>query len=193
MTKLLWEILVPTSWNTKKPIRTRHHKEWDKRVRAIANGLTILHPAKGHWVCPEDNVLHEERMIPVRIWCTEDQINQIMDMTAEHYKQKAIMAYCVASNVKLRDYTVPFLKPKKDPSILAQARTLKAKMGDYSELYIVEARIKTDDDFMLSERHFSGPEVEWTDHLRITRKQANAIKKAGICDDWFNCLTENHR
>lgn len=193
--KLLWEILVPTCWNTKKPIRTRHHKEWDKRVRLISRGMTILHPAKGHWISPE-GVLHEERMIPVRLWCTKAEIEKIMDMTANHYKQEAVMAYCVASDVMVKNYLTPDAKKpktKREPSILAQARSLVAKMGQYSELYIVASRIKSDDDFMLSERHFSGPEVDWTDHLPITRKQAVAIKKAGICDDWFNCIKEAHR
>lgn len=130
MTKLLWEVLVPTCWNDKKPIRTRHHKEWDKRVRKLANGLTILHPAKGHWINPE-GVLHEERMIPVRVWCTKDQIEKIMDMTAQHYKQEAVMAYCVASDVMIKDYKTNALPtPKSAPrsvKLLSSRRRASSK------------------------------------------------------------------
>lgn len=53
--------------------------------------------------------------------------------------------------------------------------------------------MKSDDAFWLSERNFCAVEVVWTDHQRISRKEAEAIKKAGICDDWFNCLKESHK
>lgn len=43
----LYEILVPCQTNQGKPIRTRQHREWDRRVRLITGGLTILPPAKG--------------------------------------------------------------------------------------------------------------------------------------------------
>ena len=44
----LYEILVPTKYgDNEKPIRTKHHKEWDKYVRKISGGLTILTPGKG--------------------------------------------------------------------------------------------------------------------------------------------------
>lgn len=100
----MWEILVPCQWNTGKPVRTRHHKEWDKRVRKITGGMTIMKPAKGQWVSPS-NELYEERMIPVRVSCTDTQINKIMDITAQHYKQLAVLAYEVSTNVKLKHYT----------------------------------------------------------------------------------------
>src|ERR1043165_9158106 len=85
----LWEILVPCQWNTGKPVRTRHHREWDKRVRAIAGGLTILKPAKGQWVY--EGALFEERVIPVRIACDEKQMVRIAAITLQHYKQITVM------------------------------------------------------------------------------------------------------
>lgn len=97
----LWEILVPTVRNDGKPIKTRFHRVWDKKVYSITHGLTILAPTKGKWVSP-NGTLFAERMIPVRIACTEDQIDQIIDMTIEYYDQEAVLAYCIASNVKLK-------------------------------------------------------------------------------------------
>lgn len=91
----LWEILVPCQWNTGRPVRTRHHKEWDRRVRAIAGGLTIHKPAKGQWV--HEGALFEERMIPVRVRCSDDQINKIGQITIQHYKQLAVMFYLVSN------------------------------------------------------------------------------------------------
>lgn len=100
---MLWEILVPCQWNNGKPVRTRHHKEWDKRVRKIAGGLTIMKPAKGQWKCPK-GVVYAERVIPVRIACDEKTINVIMDITAQHYRQIAVMAYRLSDLVLINNY-----------------------------------------------------------------------------------------
>ena len=80
----LWEILVPTTMSNGKLVRTRQHREWDTRVRRISHGLTVLQPAKGQWVAP-NNELFTERMIPVRIACTRSQIEDIVDLTAVFY------------------------------------------------------------------------------------------------------------
>lgn len=95
-------MLVPTVRANGKPIHTRFHKVWDAKVRAISGGLTILQPAKGQWVHPEDGSLFAERMIPVRIMCTREQINQIIDMTLEYYDQIAVLAYRVSDEIILR-------------------------------------------------------------------------------------------
>lgn len=99
----LWEILVPTVRNGGTPFRTRFHRVWDKRVRKITGGLTILRPAKGQWISP-DGKLFEERMIPVRLACTEEQINEIADLTAAHYEQEAVMFYRVGDCVTIKHY-----------------------------------------------------------------------------------------
>ena len=95
----LWELMVPCIWNTGKPVRTRHHQEWDKVVRKLAGGLTIYKPAKGQWVDKLTNMLYAERVIPVRIACTEKQIKQIAKFTLRHYKQLAVLVYVVSDKV----------------------------------------------------------------------------------------------
>ncbi len=98
----MWEILVPTIRRADgKPIKTRFHRVWDAKVRALSGGLTILSPAKGQWIA-RDGELFVERMIPVRIMCTEDQINQIVDMTLDYYDQLAVLAYKISDNVIMR-------------------------------------------------------------------------------------------
>lgn len=88
----LYEILVPTIYgDTSKPIRTRHHKEWDKFVRKISGGLTILKSGKGQWV-HKGNLL-EEKVIPVRIFCKPKQMEEIVSFSLRHYRQHAIMYY----------------------------------------------------------------------------------------------------
>lgn len=97
---LLYEILVPTKYgDTLGPISTKHHKNWDAKVRGISGGLTILKPAKGQWVHAGD--LFEERVIPVRIMATEKQMRKIVEFTIKHYRQKAVMYYVISENCRI--------------------------------------------------------------------------------------------
>jgi hypothetical protein len=98
--KKLFEILVPTIYgDTMKPIRTRHHKRWDAFVRKVSNGLTILTPAKGQWVF--NNSLYEERVIPVRIFCSDSDMEKIVKFSFTHYRQIAIMYYVISNECKV--------------------------------------------------------------------------------------------
>ena len=97
-----WEIMVPCQYNDGGPVRTRHHKNWDEKVRRITGGLTVLKPAKGQWVHEEK--LYEERMIPVRIACSEAQIRQIMKITARHYHQIAVLASLISEKTLVATY-----------------------------------------------------------------------------------------
>lgn len=58
-------------------------------------------PSKGQWVCPYTNELYEERMIPVRIMCTENQIHEIVQIAIEHYEQHAIMFFKVSDSCNI--------------------------------------------------------------------------------------------
>ncbi len=99
----LYEILVPCQTNAGKPIRTKQHREWDRRVRRITGGLTVLPPTKGQWVSPSGE-LFAERMIPVRIAADAFQIAQIADMTAKFYDQEAIMYYKISDEITIQHY-----------------------------------------------------------------------------------------
>jgi len=98
----LWEILVPTISNEGNPYRTRYHRVWDAKVRAITGGLTIMAPAKGQWKSLTGD-LYVERVIPVRIACSRDQIDAIIDITMKYYDQLAVMAYKVSDEVIIRN------------------------------------------------------------------------------------------
>ena len=94
----IWEILVPTMTPTGRPIRTRQHRVWDEKVREITGGLTVMPPVRGQWISPDDE-LFLERMIPVRIACTREQIKEIAMMTIKFYDQLAVMYYRISSEV----------------------------------------------------------------------------------------------
>lgn len=99
----LYEILIPTITPENKPVKTKFHKKWDDKVREIANGLTVFAPVKGSWISLTGD-LFLERMIPVRIACTEEEIHKIADMTAVYYKQLCVFFYEVSSNVFIKHY-----------------------------------------------------------------------------------------
>lgn len=97
----LYEILVPCQRNDGTPIRTRHHRAWDEQIRRITGGLTILKPAIGQWVSP-DGELFKDRMIPVRIACTSEQIDEVIRRTLNHYPDEAaVMAYIISEEVRI--------------------------------------------------------------------------------------------
>lgn len=102
MKQKLWQILVPCNWNDGRPVRTRHHRVWDERVRKITGGLTILPPGKGQWVDKTDGQLYIDRVIPVNIIATEDQMEQIAKITMQHYDQLAVMFFKLSDEATVR-------------------------------------------------------------------------------------------
>ena len=100
----LFQILIPCQTNKGKPIRTRMHREWDRRVRRItAGGLTVLSSAKGQWLSPSGE-LFSERMIIVMITATYSQMESIAAMTAKFYEQEAILFYQISNDVTIKHY-----------------------------------------------------------------------------------------
>ena len=97
--KLLWEILVPKFSNKKRKFSVKFHKEWDKMVEKISGGLTILRTAKGRWINP-DRKLFAEVMIPVRIYCSENEIEKIMKFTLNYYNQEEVFCYLISNKIK---------------------------------------------------------------------------------------------
>lgn len=112
----LWEILVPASNNKDLNFSYKHHKEWDAFVKKITGGVTIMKTAKGQWVSPMGKI-HIDRMIPCRIVCTEEQISDIIDFTIEHYKQEAVLAYEISTNVILKHKDSNKIPSKPKPPV----------------------------------------------------------------------------
>lgn len=94
----LWEILVPIADNLGNEFAVSHHQTWDQQVHQITGGLTIMRTAKGQWHDSEGK-LFAEKVIPVRVACSEENIRTIMDITLQHYGQLAVMAYQVSTRV----------------------------------------------------------------------------------------------
>jgi len=118
MTKQLWEVLVPTMFNDGRPVKVAYHREWDKKVMEISGGLTIMKPSYGKWASTK-GIEYAERMIPVRIVCTEEQAEEIVQMTMDHYEQLAIMAFRVSNSVIY----------EKAPKSMQEAWVAKNKIG----------------------------------------------------------------
>jgi hypothetical protein len=68
--------------------------------KKISGGLTILKTGKGQWISPDGRTFHD-KMIPVRVYCTEKEMNNLIQFTIQHYQQEAVMAYEISRNVKI--------------------------------------------------------------------------------------------
>jgi hypothetical protein len=97
----LYQILVPSRNKDDAEILPSYHQVWDEKVREIAGGLTILSDAKGKWTSPDGKAVFE-KMIPVLISCTPDQIEVIIDFTLEYYEQQAVFAFKMTDDVLIR-------------------------------------------------------------------------------------------
>lgn len=102
--KGMWEILVPTERRLEpgKYYTTRYHRVWDAKVRAITGGLTIMSPAKGQWIHQATGILYKERMIPVRVMATRQEIEKVIDLTLKYYDQLAVLCYKISDEVILK-------------------------------------------------------------------------------------------
>jgi hypothetical protein len=98
---MLWEILVPTHTNEGEEIEEGFHHVWDEHVRLLAGGLTLLKPNQGQWVNDEGDPVHEP-MLPARIACDSETIDQIASYTASHYQQKTVMYYLLSNDVRFK-------------------------------------------------------------------------------------------
>lgn len=101
--RLLWEVLVPTFMNG-KPIKTKHHKQFDKMVRKISGGLSIFLPIKGQWFHPDSNELISERMIPVRFMATREEMDKVALFTVKHYCQHSVLVYKISDEVYFKKF-----------------------------------------------------------------------------------------
>lgn len=97
--RCLWEILVPKYDNAGQEIPIEKHHEWDLMVQMIAGGLTIYRSAQGQWLNEMTGALYRERMVPVRIAATSEEMERIVEFTAHHYEQIQVMYYKVSNEV----------------------------------------------------------------------------------------------
>ena len=95
--QLMWEVLVPTVGNDGTPFSVRHHRAWDSYVKALSGGMTLIPPVRGDWIDPATSTEYRERMIPVRVVVTREQIVDLCKETARHYDQLAVLAYLIGT------------------------------------------------------------------------------------------------
>lgn len=102
--KQVWEIYVPTvHQNSNKPIKARYHRVWDRKVLDITGGLSVYNPIVGIWKSDESGEVYNERMIPVRIVATRDEVEKVIEETFKHYPdEEAILCYRLSQETIMR-------------------------------------------------------------------------------------------
>jgi len=103
--KSMWQIFVPVTGIDGYDIQLSHHQKWDRQVRKLAGGLTINKKARGIWQNPMTGKLFEEKMIPVLIGCSFEEMETILEFTLEHYIQEAVMCYKVSDTIVIMERT----------------------------------------------------------------------------------------
>ncbi len=88
--------------NDGKKIKKKHHRKWDHKVSEIAGGLTLFKPKKGRW--KHGGKMFSEKMIRVEIAATDEQMIEIVKLTAKHYEQKAVMYYLKSAQVEICEF-----------------------------------------------------------------------------------------
>jgi hypothetical protein len=61
-----------------------------------------MSPAKGQWINPGTGELFQERMIPVRLLGTREEIDKVVDITLKYYDQLAVLCYKISDEVILK-------------------------------------------------------------------------------------------
>lgn len=84
--------------DTQKPVRIKHHREFDRQVLKIAGGMTIFVPTiKGLWT--DKDKIYTDRTVPVDIYCTKKQIDKIAQFAKRHYRQLTVMYFEITDKV----------------------------------------------------------------------------------------------
>lgn len=96
----IYQILVPVCDNDGKVFPMAHHWEWDSRVQEIAGGLTLMNSVRGRYLGGS-----VERMIPVNIAATYDEMQQVTAYTLDHYQQEAVLFWLVADKAMIATKT----------------------------------------------------------------------------------------
>lgn len=68
---------------------TKHHRIFYKFILNLSKGYSVLNELEGVWQ-NEKGTIYQEKMIPVRIACTDEQIKEIAEFAKAHYEQEAI-------------------------------------------------------------------------------------------------------
>ncbi len=101
-----FEILIPVAPNKGEPttdemyakldfnkdgtiFNKAHHGTFIRKVLTVAGGYSWLPEIDGAWVNSHCEVV-KEKMIPIRVACTDENIKEIASFAKQHYEQEAI-------------------------------------------------------------------------------------------------------
>lgn len=175
----LWEIRIPTRVDS-IPVTLDHHRAWDTYVCSITKGLTLSRATKGNWlsggrVCQED-------MIPVQIACTNEQIRQIAEFTANYYEQEAVFYY------RISDYACVYHRTP-DPSVCPAGRAITiayywaAKVREHNAAIADLEALKTPEHLAIMERERAKMSPGLRDAIDRLDATANEVEKMIYGDD----------
>jgi len=98
----MWEFLLPMINVARHRITFTEYLEWGNEVKKITTGLVLLPFENASW-CDSDGVLFKDGMVPVRVTCNKEHVQDIIELTLTYYQQPAIMAYKISDTCVVRN------------------------------------------------------------------------------------------
>jgi len=100
--KSLWEIMIPKNIDKHTIFHVSSHRQWNKYVEELTGGMVFFSNLDRRWISSTKTSPYFDNKIPVRIFCSKEQMDKIIDFTMQHYDQKHVIAYELSNNIILK-------------------------------------------------------------------------------------------
>jgi len=98
--KCLWEIFIPKNNNRETIYEVSHHREWNKKVTTETDVILLSSDPHKKKSCPTiGESFFSEEMILLRVCCTPEEFDKILDITVQHYDRPEIIAFKLSENM----------------------------------------------------------------------------------------------
>jgi len=98
--KCLWEIFVPKNHNEKTIYGVSHHREWNRKVTTETDVILLSSTPYKKKSCPTiGKCFFSEEMILLRVCCTSEEFDKILDITIDHYDRDEIIAFKISDKM----------------------------------------------------------------------------------------------
>jgi hypothetical protein len=96
----LWEIFIPKNHNKEMIYGVSHHREWNRKVTKETNVILLSSSSYKEKSCPTiEEPFFSEEMLLLRVYCTQEELDRILDITVDHYDRDKIIAFKISENM----------------------------------------------------------------------------------------------
>lgn len=102
--RCLWEIFIPKNNNKNTIFQVSHHREWNKKITNETDVILLSSSTTPTKTLdpPLGQSFFSEEMILIRVCCTKEEFDKILNITIEHYDRKEIIAFKLSENMLIK-------------------------------------------------------------------------------------------